>query len=214
MIMRTCGIGKDKCSLCCRLLPIASESHRLHIETIEAAIRHGMMTRAEAVATVSDFAKPAGERCPHQRLSKGCAIYKTRPFGCRFWNCRWLVNDDTGDLSRPDRSHYVIDVSPDYVTSSDGQGRKQVIPVVQIWVDPDYPDVYRTDQALRAYLVRRAHKGWGALIRMDAREAFFVCAPPMTVDGQWYEQRTLLETEVEHTVEQKMAALGPITVVI
>jgi hypothetical protein len=206
---RECG----SCTLCCKLLPVASESRKLHIETLEAAIRHGLLTREEAANTVPDFHKPAGQRCPHQRASKGCTIYATRPFGCRFWNCRWLVNDDTGDLSRPDRSHYVIDVSPDYVTADDGAGRHQVVPVVQIWVDPNYPDAHR-DPALRRYLERRGREGWAALIRLDRREAIFVAPPSLSADGKWYEMRTQLESEIEHTVEDKVRALGPMKVVM
>jgi len=52
-------------------------------------------------------------------MGKGCAIYAKRPMSCALWNCRWLVNDDTAELSRPDRSPYVIDIMPDYVTVLD-----------------------------------------------------------------------------------------------
>jgi hypothetical protein len=66
---------------------------------------------------VKELGKGAGERCRHQR-GLGCKVYhqlKTVSPSCAMWTCRWLVEDDTSDLSRPDRSHYVIDVMPDYV---------------------------------------------------------------------------------------------------
>ena len=82
----------------------AGADERLHLgETIIAAITIGLLTPREAANTVTDFDKPAGERCPHQRHHKGCNIYSTRPFGCRIWLCRWLAEDDTAELSRPDR---------------------------------------------------------------------------------------------------------------
>lgn len=115
---RECG----GCTLCCKLLPMqagANERLRDGGQTIATAIALGLLTARDAANTVPDFDKPAGKRCPHQRHHKGCAIYARRPFGCRFWNCRWLAEDDTAELLRPDRAHYVIDVSPDFVRDGD-----------------------------------------------------------------------------------------------
>jgi hypothetical protein len=207
---RVCG----DCQLCCKLLPIAAKSRNWHIETIEAAIRVGVLTRAEADTTVRDFDKPAGERCPHQRHRKGCAIYPQRPFGCRFWNCRWLINDDTDDLSRPDRVHYVIDVSPDYVKVREDGQQLRTIPVIQIWADRHYRDAW-LDPALRAYLERRGREGWAALVRINNnREAYFVCPPAMSKDGKWHTIHSVIGVEPEHSIEDKVREIGPMTVVI
>ena len=146
------------CTLCCRLLP------------------------------VNELDKLAGQRCKHQRTGKGCAVYRTRamPACCHFWNCRWLVNDDTADLSRPDRSHYVIDLLPDYVTVIDNEtGEQTNVEVVQIWCDPKYPDAHR-DPALRAYLERRAAEGKMALVRYNSSEAFSI----MMINGELHEHPT------------------------
>lgn len=145
------------CQLCCKLLP------------------------------VPPLGKGANERCKHQRFGKGCAVYHTKamPMECGLWNCRWLINDDAAELSRPDRSHYVIDLMPDYVTARfDGEVRN--IPVVQIWCDPHHRDAWR-DPALRRWLFRRAQDGIAAIIRFDARDAITVFAPPFDIDGQWHE---------------------------
>src|SRR5688572_10605312 len=86
----------------------------------------------------------AGERCRHQRFGKGCAIYDRRPLPCQLWSCRWLVEDDTADLSRPDRSGYVIDMMPDFITLQDHvTGVDQRMEVVQVWVDPRRPGSHR-----------------------------------------------------------------------
>src|SRR3954470_3807379 len=123
--------------------------------------------------------KVAGERCRHQRLT-GCAIYARRPLECRVWHCRWVVNDDAADLRRPDRSHYVIDMMPDYVTVSDNAtGKQQRVPVVQIWVDPKHRDAHR-DPALRRWLERRGEQGIAALVRYTATEGFALWPPQMS----------------------------------
>src|SRR5262245_38646563 len=95
---RRCG----ECSLCCRLLPIRPADGAQINETLNKMMDAGMIKPGEFKVTVEDFHKPAGQRCPHQKHHKGCTIYERRPFGCRFWNCRWLINADTADLARPD----------------------------------------------------------------------------------------------------------------
>ena len=120
---RSCG----GCTLCCRLLPV-----------------HGDL-RVNGVDLPGNFYKRAGERCPHQRFKKGCAVYNKpgMPKSCKHWNCRWLTMDDTADLHRPDRVHYVLDVIPDYITLNDPDdpvATHRDIPVIQVWVDPAFPE--------------------------------------------------------------------------
>jgi hypothetical protein len=167
------------CQLCCKLLPVKS------------------------------LDKLAGQRCSHQKHHKGCNVYeklfKIAP-ECRLWSCRWLVNDDTAELSRPDRSHIVIDIMPDYVTMQDNAtGEEQHIPVLQIWVDPNHPDAHR-EPAFRAYLEREAEKGNAALIRWSNTKGMGLFAPALSDDRQWHEVMNGL-TGPEHSVEDKLKAL-------
>jgi hypothetical protein len=156
-------------------------------ETAAAMIKAGWAKPADFAGMRAEWEKPAGECCEHQRHGKGCTIYSERPFGCRFWNCRWLVNDDTADLRRPDRSRYVIDMVPDFITLRPNDGGEHTnIEVVQIWCDPHEPDAWR-DPALLAYIERRARDGIAALIRFDNRRAITVFAPAMSQDGEWHE---------------------------
>jgi hypothetical protein len=146
------------CQLCCKLLPVRS------------------------------LDKEAGHRCKHQRVGKGCTVYarlgQVSP-ECRLWSCEWLVNADAGDLSRPDRSHYVIDVMPDYVTLRDNaDGAERYIPVVQVWIDPDYPNAHE-DPALRRFLERRAEEGKAAILRFDNTRALVAFAPSISANGRW-----------------------------
>ena len=168
------------CQLCCRLLP------------------------------VPPLGKQAGVRCKHQKFGTGCAIYHEpgMPSECALWNCRWLVNDDTADLSRPDRAHYVIDVMPDFITiSRDETGEKQNVQIVQIWIDPRYPDAHR-DPALRRWMFRRAEEGKAAIIRYNAKDAIVIFAPPLAGDGQWHEVTSGMQSVRTHTFDEVLQALG------
>jgi hypothetical protein len=175
-MMRQCG----DCQLCCKLLPVKS------------------------------LGKGANQRCKHQRHHKGCAVYarlgRVSP-ECRIWNCRWLVEDDTADLSRPDRSHYVIDLTPDFITlRNEATGEAQHVEVVQIWVDPKFPDAHR-DPALRAYLERRAKTNVIGLVRWDNTAALAIFPPALSANRQWNEVASDFRLK-EHTPEEKVAALG------
>jgi len=168
------------CQLCCKLLP------------------------------VPPLGKKAGEKCKHQKFAKGCAVYHRpgMPGECAIWNCRWLVNDDADELSRPDRSHYVIDVMPDFITALQNEtGLKQNIQVVQIWIDPKHPEAHR-DPALRRWMVRRAEEGKAAIVRFNTKDTIVIFAPPFDVDGQWHEITSGMVSVKTHTFDETVAALG------
>jgi hypothetical protein len=167
-----------ECTLCCRLLPVKS------------------------------IGKLAGHKCKHQRFRTGCAIYNraNMPFDCKIWSCRWLLDEDTADLMRPDRSHYVIDIMPDFITVSNEDGSTQHIQVAQIWVDPKHPDAHR-DPALRRWMIRRAEEDIACLIRFNEREAFVIFAPPFDVNGQWHEITSNMQPGPTHTPAEVAEAL-------
>jgi hypothetical protein len=171
-----------ECTLCCKLLP------------------------------VKELGKGAGERCRHQR-GLGCKVYhqlRTVSPPCELWTCRWLTGNDTADLARPDRSHYVIDVMPDYVRGENKQtGASFMVPVVQIWIDPNFPDAHR-DSALRAYVERRAAEGMAALVRYGNAEGFVLAAPALNEDGQWHEIKPPpgMPLDLEHSAADKVRVLG------
>lgn len=166
-----------ECTLCCRLLP------------------------------TKEINKPANTRCKHQRHGKGCGIYDRRPLSCMVWNCRWLANDDTANLSRPDRVHYVVDILPDYITVQQEDGSGTDVPVLQIWVDPAYPDAHR-DPHLRAFIDRRGREhGMAALIRYGSSDGFVIFPPSLASDGEWHEQGSNLRRE-ESKLTETLAKFG------
>jgi hypothetical protein len=164
------------CQLCCKLLP------------------------------TPEIGSPANTRCKHQKHGVGCAIYARRPLSCQLWACGWLLPEDhdTHDLPRPDRAHYVVDPMPDYITMTWTDGRTpEHIPVVQVWVDPDYKDAHRA-ASFRHWLDRQ---GLPAIIRFNERDGFVLFPPSVTGGEGWREEHSALRTH-SHTLEQKVAALG------
>ncbi len=182
MMRRQCG----DCTLCCRLLPMKKRSVADTIQTAREMVKAGMAVAEDFRGLRADFDKPANTPCPHQSHAKGCKIYAGRPFSCRIWNCRWLTNDDTADLSRPDRARYVIDIMPDFVTLTENGAEFRKVEVIQIWVDPKHPDAWREPAAL-AYIERRGAEGKATLVRNGPWAGIAVFPPAMAQDNQWHE---------------------------
>ena len=154
--------------------------------------------------------KPALTRCKFQSHARGCKVYhkpeKGFPWECGLWSCVWLdgKDSDTAKLSRPDRSHYVIDIMPDYITAEDPKIGQVRIPCIQIWADPKYPDCHR-DPELRAWLIRR--HGFVGLVRWSGEDATVLIPPYMMDNGQWLERTQNLAKET-HSFSQVLEALG------
>lgn len=169
------------CQLCCKLLP------------------------------VPEVDKLANTKCKHQRHHVGCTVYQHLPVSCALWNCRWLVNNDTADLSRPDRSHYVIDIMPDHVTAEFG-GVSGNIQVVQIWVDPKHPSAHR-DPALRRYLERRATENIIGVVRNGSKDAIVLLPPSMTGESDWIEFEPKRRAEGYSFMATALALGNPIAII-
>jgi hypothetical protein len=149
--------------------------------------RCGDCTLCCRLLAVKELDKPANMRCSHQS-SRGCAIYRQFgfPASCALWSCRWLVNDDTADMQRPDRCGYVIDIVPDMVRTryDTGEAVDEII-VIPVWVRPG-TDRHRLDPALKRYAERQAAQGNALLLRDGASIATAVFAPSMAADGEWH----------------------------
>jgi hypothetical protein len=117
------------------------------------------------------------------------------------WSCAWLVVDEAASLRRPDRSHYVIDMMPDYVRLvDDDTGAVIEIPVWQIWIEAGHPLAHR-DPALRAFLnAEYKRTGMAALVRDPGNsDALFLMPPSGSSDGEWHEMRSNFKPEMQHT---------------
>ncbi len=185
---RKCG----DCQLCCVLLPVQDG----------ATVMIGDME-----IDLGGLNKPANTRCPHQKHGVGCVLHGTKemPFSCKVWTCRWLINDDTDDMERPDRSHYVIDVMPEVVGLRDNEtGREFQQEVIQIWCDPKYPNAWDVGE-LRAYLQRQRKC---ALVRFNTHTSRFLAPPSVTGHG-WVEKDSEASPEAKaNTVNYISQQLG------
>jgi hypothetical protein len=157
----------ETCTLCCKLLPVV------------------------------ELKKTAGQVCKHQRNFKGCDIYAKRPRSCKTWSCAWLEDDSLdANFKRPDKAHYVIDPSPDYVTVLDNVTQEtHKLPSLQIWIDPKYPNAHH-DKALRDYLIEH---NLIATVRFNSSDAINLIPPTMNKSKQWAE--VLGECEDEHSMK-------------
>jgi hypothetical protein len=162
------------CTLCCKLLPVV------------------------------ELGKNAGQRCDHQRAGKGCMIYAKRPPACALWSCKWLVNDGTAGLPRPDRAHYVIDIMPDYVTMTLETGVSVRVPVQQVWVDPQHKNAWRTPEFRKFMQQQAATRGLATIIRWSSRDAVTVFPPAMSSDREWHEMSGQIEARTR--IERKILA--------
>lgn len=167
------GTGRvcGSCNLCCKLVP------------------------------VPPLGKKAGERCQFQSAARGCKIYPDRPFACRAWSCRWLAEKATAGLPRPDRAHYVVDMSWDYITMThDTTGERVDIPAMQVWVDPAFRDAHRAPE-LRAYMLQVATDHQAVtIVRWSRYEAVTVFPPVMSDDGEWHEESGSIQ---DRTAEER-----------
>ena len=130
---------------------------------------------------IEEINKKANVKCNHLK-SNGCGIYKSRPISCRMWSCRWLIDEDTAEIKRPDRAGYIIDTALDTILV-DGEP----VNALQIWVDPVRRDAH-LDPSLRKYLnmMGEVH-GLPAIVRWASDECFFLAAPSLTKSRQWEE---------------------------
>jgi len=160
------GTGRrcGDCQLCCRLVPVPT------------------------------IGKGANVKCQHQRVGKGCMIYAVRPMACRTWACRWLADPETAGMPRPDRCHYVIDLTWDFVTLQPPDGGQPFnIPVAQVWIDPAFRSAYRAPE-LRAFMLRTAEKhGAGTICRFSRTDAITVFPPPVNAEREWIEMTGSLD---------------------
>jgi hypothetical protein len=153
------------CQLCCKLLPVTT------------------------------LDKGANQRCRHQRVGKGCMVYRRLEQiapECRLWSCAWLVDPEAAGLRRPDRGHYVVDTFPDFILQTNDAGEQIRHPVIQVWLDPAYPDAHR-DSKLRAYIEKR---NMLALIRIGSRDGFILSPPGRNDSRQWHEHPRSLSKQV------------------
>lgn len=175
------------CTLCCKLLPVVS------------------------------LDKKANEKCQFQKFHKGCSVYRTRkmPMECGMWSCKWILGQDTDDMPRPDRCHYVIDHMLDTIVIQDhDSGTSVPLEVVVIWCDPKYPKAYREPHLFK-YLERRAKENKAAMVRFNSYDSIIIFPPLLNTSGEWCEvesqssERDKVTEAIENAVRQSYQQANP-----
>ena len=96
----------------------------------------------------------------------------------------------------------MLDEAPDYITMTNNEtGEVTEYPVLQVWVDPLYPDAHR-DPALRKLLDEEAII---ALIRYGPREGFTLWPPSTNTEHVWKEVGSNADFTREHSLVTEMA---------
>jgi hypothetical protein len=96
---------------------------------------------------------------------------------------------------------------PDYVTII-VDGASTNVQVVQIWIDPKYPDAHR-DPALRRWLERRAKQNILGLVRYNECEALCLLPPDWNTEGKWVEFPVdKMRRQQQHSPSDVLKALG------
>ena len=148
----------------------------------------------------------ANTHCQHE-CRAGCAIYDRRPLSCQLWSCKWLLGDDVGQ--RPDRSGYVVDMMPDFVTSVDDATGEQVRwPVHQVWVDPARPDAHRSPALRRWIFQQGAELGMATIVRWGNDSGMLIVPPSMTSNGRWIEKTSNMRKGKPHPVGEVLQELA------
>ena len=153
----------------------------------------------------ADIGLPANTHCKHE-CGKGCAIYQRRPASCQLWSCQWLLGQDVG--LRPDRSGYVIDMMPDFVTSVEQDGTEKRWPVNQVWVDPARPNAHRAP-ALRRWIEEQGHKvRMMTIVRNGNDGGLLLCPPSMSVIHRWVEKDTNMRKGKPNSADEVLRELA------
>jgi len=152
---------------------------------------------------VKELGKPSNTKCEYQGF-KGCKIYNSRPGSCRKWSCSWLTDPATSELSRPDRSHYVIDPTLDFIVVNEDGSEDIKIPVLQIWCDAKHPRAVIEDNKLLDMLDENLII---ALVRYNSHDGFVMFPPSRSKNGKWNYKRSNLVL-AEHTKEELAEVFG------
>lgn len=113
-----CGSGKKRLKCCDDPKLRVAKEMLAQVEKIAAERSCEECQVCCEIMGVSELGKPYTTRCEHQCPS-GCAIYGSRPPGCRSFFCFWKMMGVFPDDLRPDKSGVLLCF--DKLTSEDGE---------------------------------------------------------------------------------------------
>jgi hypothetical protein len=157
----------------------------------------GSCTLCCKTAAVVELAKPPGIWCTHCRPAKGCAIYDTRPAGCREFHCEWMLAEKLGPEWKPERAKFAL------MVTATGH--------LAACVDPGFPSAWRKPpyyQALQRWARERADdpsSSWSGVDVWIGRRCILLLP-----DGE--KDIGIVEADEEVRIDRRMTAAGPVYV--
>lgn len=155
----------------------------------------GSCTLCCKTVAVTELAKPAGIWCAHCLRGNGCAIYDSRPTGCREFYCEWMLSERLGPEWKPDRAKFTLMVT--------ATGHLSVV------ADPGFPSAWRQPryyQTLLLWARERAENpssSWPGVDVWIGRRCI-ILLPNCEKD------LGIVEAEEEVRIDCTMTAAGPI----
>jgi len=144
---------------------------------------------------VDELDKPPGIACAHLRAPKGCAIYESRPAGCRDFYCEWRLSERLGREWKPDRARFALMIT---LTGH-----------LAACVDPSFPSAWRRPpyhQVLRRWARERAEDPFASWPGVDVwigRHCILLLP-----DGE--KDLGIVAADEEVRIDLTMTAAGPI----
>lgn len=106
----------------------------------------GTCTLCCKLLAIEELSKPQGTWCPHCKPGKGCMTYPTRPQSCQDFQCLWLRMEELPEELQPSQCKCVLGFTAD--------GRHVVV-----YVSPEYPTSYRTNPAMKEFILTTLQQG-------------------------------------------------------
>jgi hypothetical protein len=155
----------------------------------------GSCTLCCKTVAVTELAKPAGIWCPHCQRSRGCAIYETRPAGCRDFYCEWMFSEKLGPEWKPDRAKFAL------MVTATGH--------LAACIDPGFPSAWRRPpyyQTLWRWARERAENRYSSWPGVDVwiGKHCIILLP----DGE--KDLGIVAADEEVRIDCRMTATGPV----
>lgn len=154
----------------------------------------GRCTLCCKTVAVTELAKAPGAWCQHCQPAKGCAIYHSRPTGCRDFHCEWLRSEKLGPEWKPDRARFVL------MVTATGH--------LAACVDPGFPAAWRQPpyyQTLFKWAAERAESqssSWPGVDVWIGKRCIIILP-----DGE--KDLGIVAADEEVRIDRIMAATGP-----
>lgn len=101
------------------------------------------------------------------------------------WSCAWVLDENLPAFLEPKKCHFVIDCLPDECAMLEN-GKQVMKQVVQMWVDPGYPNAWQEPAARWAMEFYGLNFQLPTLVRFGNEKGIFVMPSILSPDNKWH----------------------------